>query len=191
MQNLILYASACRHRFTLPRHLCNSLSSSKSSLPDDAELGHMHKMPHMGHESVALDKLLSLPERSALGGLPLLLWDDEHTLEPHCELQSSPPSQPSFQDFLQSSSWLDCPKDSPSNCSMSHSRSCESLCSTRHLPSTSVCTRDRKLPIRLNSMGEDGVRFIRPTMKLIRIISSNKLLLVVAIYGNTRHNWTS
>ncbi|XP_058269185.1 potassium voltage-gated channel subfamily H member 2a [Hemibagrus wyckioides] len=146
-------SKACRHRFTLPRRLCNSLSSSKSSLPDDAELGHLHKMPHMGHESVALDKLLSLPERSALGRLPLLLWDDEHTLEPHCELQSSPPSQPSFQDFLQSSSWLDCPKNSPSNCSMSHSRSCESLCSTRHLPSTSVCTRDRKLPIRPNSMG--------------------------------------
>ncbi|KAF4086147.1 hypothetical protein AMELA_G00102920 [Ameiurus melas] len=146
-------SKACKPRFRLPWPLFNSLSSSKSSLPDDAELGHMHKMPHMGHESVALDKLLSLPERSALGRLPLLLWDDEPPLDPHCELQSSPPSQPPFHGFLQSSPWLDCPKNSPSNCSMSHSRSCESLCSTRHLPSTSVCTWDRKLPIRPNSMG--------------------------------------
>ncbi|XP_047676223.1 potassium voltage-gated channel subfamily H member 2a [Tachysurus fulvidraco] len=142
-------SKACRHRFRLPRPLCSSLSSSKSSLPDDAELGQMQKMPHMGHESVALDKLLSLPERSALGRLPLLLWDDEH-LEPHCELQSTPPSETPCHDF---SSWLDCPKNSPSNCSISHSRSCESLCSTRHLPSTSVCTMDRKLPIRPNNMG--------------------------------------
>ncbi|XP_053095865.1 potassium voltage-gated channel subfamily H member 6 [Pangasianodon hypophthalmus] len=146
-------SKACRYRFRLPQPLFNSLSSSRSPLHDDAELGRMHKMPHMGHESVALDKLLSLPERSALGRLPLLLWDDEPPLEPHCELQSSPPSQPPFRGFLQSSSWLDCPKNSPSNCSLSHSRSCESLCSTRHLPSTSVCTRDRKLPFRPNSMG--------------------------------------
>ncbi|XP_060799476.1 potassium voltage-gated channel subfamily H member 2a [Neoarius graeffei] len=143
-------SKACKHRFKLPRPLFNSLSSSKSSLHDDAELGNMHKMPHMGHESVALDKLLSLPDRSALGRLPLLLWDDEPPLEPHGELQSSPPSQAPFHGFLQSPS--DCPKNSPSNCSMSHSRSCESLCSTRHLPS-SVCNWDRKLPIRPSSMG--------------------------------------
>lgn len=154
LQNVIFFASACRHRFKLPRPLFNSLSSSKSSLHDDAELGNMHKMPHMGHESVALDKLLSLPDRSALGRLPLLLWDDEPPLEPHGELQSSPPSQAPFHGFLQSPS--DCPKNSPSNCSMSHSRSCESLCSTRHLPS-SVCNWDRKLPIRPSSMGEDGI----------------------------------
>lgn len=157
--NFILFASVCGHRFKLPRPLFNSLRSSKSSLNDDTELGHIYKMPHMGHESVALDKLLSLPERSALGRLPLLLWNDDPPLEPHCELQSSPPSQSAFHGILQSSSWLDCPKNSPSSCSMSHSRSCESLCSARHLPSTSVCTRDRKLPIRPNSMGEDGVGF--------------------------------
>lgn len=163
--NLILFSSACRQRFRLPLPLFSSLSSSKSSLQDDTELGHMHKMPHMGHESVALDKLLSLPERTALGRLPLLLWNDEPPLEPHSELRSSPTSQPPFHGFLQSSSWVDCPKNSPSNCSMSHSRSCESLCSTRYLPSTSVCPRDRKFSIRTNNMGEDGIGFILLSVK--------------------------
>ncbi|KAI5625675.1 microtubule-associated protein 4 isoform X1, partial [Silurus asotus] len=145
-------SKACRYKFRLPQPLFNSWSKSKSPVHDDAEVGTLHKMPHMGHESVALDKLLSLPERSALGRLPLLLWDDETPLESHCELQSPSPSQ-QFHGFLQSSSCLDCPRNSPSSCSLSHSRSCESLCSTRHLPSTSICTRDKKLPNRPNSMG--------------------------------------
>lgn len=170
MQNLILYASAFRHRIRLPRPMCSSLSSSRSSLPDDAELGDMLKMPHMGHESVALDKLLSLPERSALGRLSFLLWDDEPPLEPHCELQSLLSFQPPGHELLQSSPWLDCPKNSPSNCSMSQSRSCESLCSTRHLPSTSVCNRDRKLSMRPNSTGKNRVGVYMTNSEINRIV---------------------
>ncbi|XP_062872365.1 potassium voltage-gated channel subfamily H member 2a [Trichomycterus rosablanca] len=146
-------SKACRHRFRLPRPLLPSLHSSKPSLHDDAEFGHMHKMSHMGHESVALDKLLSLPERSALGGDPLLLWDDKPPLEPHSELPSSSPSQPHCQGFSHSSSWLNCPKNSPSNCSMSHSRSCESLCSTSHSPTTKDLAWNKKLPVRPHSAG--------------------------------------
>uniref|UniRef100_A0A8B9GZN8 Voltage-gated inwardly rectifying potassium channel KCNH2 n=1 Tax=Astyanax mexicanus TaxID=7994 RepID=A0A8B9GZN8_ASTMX len=120
------------HNFRFPRPLLN-LSSSKQSLHDDAEVGHMREMPHMGHESVALDKLLSLPERA---------------------LQPSAPVQPLSQGFTLSSPRLHCPKPdaSPSNCSMSHSRSCESLCSMRRSPSNDFIW-DKKLPIRPNSTG--------------------------------------
>ncbi|TSN57724.1 Potassium voltage-gated channel subfamily H member 6 [Bagarius yarrelli] len=124
---------------------CTSLSIRKSSMPDDAELGHMYKMPEMGHESVVLDKLLSLPERSALGRLPLLLWDDE--------LQSLPTSQRPRNELMQSSSWQDRPKKSSSNCSNNHSRSCESLCTAHSLPFSDACIKDRKHPIRPISMG--------------------------------------
>uniref|UniRef100_A0A8B9H2L8 Voltage-gated inwardly rectifying potassium channel KCNH2 n=1 Tax=Astyanax mexicanus TaxID=7994 RepID=A0A8B9H2L8_ASTMX len=146
--------SACnKHNFRFPRPLLN-LSSSKQSLHDDAEVGHMREMPHMGHESVALDKLLSLPERAALEGPPLLLWENEPPLESHCKLQPSAPVQPLSQGFTLSSPRLHCPKPdaSPSNCSMSHSRSCESLCSMRRSPSNDFIW-DKKLPIRPNSTG--------------------------------------
>ncbi|XP_049323249.1 potassium voltage-gated channel subfamily H member 2a isoform X2 [Astyanax mexicanus] len=147
-------SKACnKHNFRFPRPLLN-LSSSKQSLHDDAEVGHMREMPHMGHESVALDKLLSLPERAALEGPPLLLWENEPPLESHCNLQPSAPVQPLSQGFTLSSPRLHCPKPdaSPSNCSMSHSRSCESLCSMRRSPSNDFIW-DKKLPIRPNSTG--------------------------------------
>ncbi|KAL6471241.1 hypothetical protein MHYP_G00198910 [Metynnis hypsauchen] len=143
-------SKACsRPRFRLPRPLLHPLSGNKQSLRDDAEMGHMREMPHMGHESVALDKLLSLPERAALEGPPLLLWEDEPPLE-----SLSVPAQPLTQGFSLSSPRLHCPKPetSPSNCSMSHSRSCESLCSMRRSPSNDF-NWDKKLLIRPNSTG--------------------------------------
>ncbi|XP_072547965.1 potassium voltage-gated channel subfamily H member 2a [Salminus brasiliensis] len=148
------FSKACsRHNFRFPRPLLHHLSGSKQSLHDDAEMGHMREMPHMGHESVALDKLLSLPECAALEGPPLLLWEDE-PLESHCEPQPSVPVQPLPHSFTLSSPRLHCPKPetSPSNCSMSHSRSCESLCSMRRSPSNDF-NWDKKLPIRPNSTG--------------------------------------
>ncbi|XP_066534725.1 potassium voltage-gated channel subfamily H member 2a [Hoplias malabaricus] len=150
-------SKACsRRRFRLPQPLLHHLGGSKQSLRDDAEMGHMREMPHMGHESVALDKLLSLPERSALEGPPLLLWEDEPPLEPQCEVQqpSALSPQPLTQNVSQSSPRLHCPKPqaSPSNCSMSHSRSCESLCSMRPSPSSEFIW-DKKLPVRPNSTG--------------------------------------
>ncbi|XP_060899964.1 potassium voltage-gated channel subfamily H member 6-like [Labrus mixtus] len=56
------------------RLLLRSLSPSSSA---DTELG--APLPPLGHESVALDKLLSLPERQQLeeAGAGLLLWDKE------------------------------------------------------------------------------------------------------------------
>uniref|UniRef100_A0A3B4DN17 Voltage-gated inwardly rectifying potassium channel KCNH2 n=1 Tax=Pygocentrus nattereri TaxID=42514 RepID=A0A3B4DN17_PYGNA len=143
-------SKACsRPRFRLPRPLLHPLSGNKQSLRDDAEMGHMREMPHMGHESVALDKLLSLPERAALEGPPMLLWEDEPPSE-----SLSAPAQPLTQGFSLSSPRLHCPKPetSPSNCSMSHSRSCESLCSMRRSPSNDF-NWDKKLLIRPNSTG--------------------------------------
>ncbi|XP_030630554.1 potassium voltage-gated channel subfamily H member 2a [Chanos chanos] len=146
---------ARRRRFKLPLPLLRSLSGSKQSIQEDSEMGYM---PPMGHESVALDKLLSLPERSALGSPHMLLWDEP---EPEQEPQPSPPAslpplplpQPLSQGFSQSSPRLDCLRldASPSSCSLSHSRSCESLCSLRRSPSTSNFTW--KLPVRPSSTG--------------------------------------
>uniref|UniRef100_A0A3Q3F484 Voltage-gated inwardly rectifying potassium channel KCNH2 n=1 Tax=Labrus bergylta TaxID=56723 RepID=A0A3Q3F484_9LABR len=60
------------------RLLLRSLSPSSSA---DTELG--APLPPLGHESVALDKLLSLPERQQLeeAGVGLLLWDKEEEEE--------------------------------------------------------------------------------------------------------------
>uniref|UniRef100_UPI0037E8EACE voltage-gated inwardly rectifying potassium channel KCNH6-like n=1 Tax=Semicossyphus pulcher TaxID=241346 RepID=UPI0037E8EACE len=57
------------------RLLLRSLSSSSGVLSADTELG--APLPPLGHESVALDKLLSFPERQQLeeAGAGLLLWD--------------------------------------------------------------------------------------------------------------------
>ncbi|XP_054451977.1 potassium voltage-gated channel subfamily H member 6-like [Anoplopoma fimbria] len=66
------------------RLLLRSLSSSTSVLSQDTELGAPHAdLPPLGHESVALDKLLSLPERQQLeeAGAGLLLWDQEREEE--------------------------------------------------------------------------------------------------------------
>ncbi|KAF3698887.1 Potassium voltage-gated channel subfamily H member 6 [Channa argus] len=62
------------------RPLLRSLSASSDVLSPDTELGapHADLLP-LGHESVALDKLLSLPERKQLAeaGAGLLLWDED------------------------------------------------------------------------------------------------------------------
>ncbi|XP_056599168.1 potassium voltage-gated channel subfamily H member 2a [Triplophysa dalaica] len=138
-----------RFRFSLP--LLRSLS--KQSLQEDTERGYIQQMPHMGHESVALDKLLSLPERSALGGSQLLLWEDKAQTE--ADGQPRPVSPPLSQGFSQSSPRLHnlTSEASPSSCSMAHSRSCESLFGMRPSPSTSDFNWDRKMPVRPNSTG--------------------------------------
>ncbi|KAA0719172.1 Potassium voltage-gated channel subfamily H member 2 [Triplophysa tibetana] len=138
-----------RFRFSLP--LLRSLS--KQSLQEDTERGYIQQMPHMGHESVALDKLLSLPERSALGGSQLLLWEDKAQTE--ADGEPRPVSPPLPQGFSQSSPRLHnlTSEASPSSCSMAHSRSCESLFGMRPTPSTSDFNWDRKMPVRPNSTG--------------------------------------
>ncbi|XP_048020271.1 potassium voltage-gated channel subfamily H member 2a isoform X1 [Megalobrama amblycephala] len=148
-------SKARRHRLRLPLPLLRSLSGSKQSLHEDSEKGYMQPMPHMGHESVALDKLLSLPERSALGGSQLLLWEDKSQNEPEREPKLSEASPPLPQGFSQSSPRLHnlTSEASPSSCSMAHSRSCESLCGMRPSPSTSDFNWDRKLPVRPSSTG--------------------------------------
>ncbi|XP_056149858.1 potassium voltage-gated channel subfamily H member 6-like [Lampris incognitus] len=62
------------------RLLLRSLSCGADPLSEDSELGGTRAdLPPLGHESVALDKLLSLPERQRLegAGAELLLWDQE------------------------------------------------------------------------------------------------------------------
>ncbi|CAJ1068117.1 potassium voltage-gated channel subfamily H member 6-like [Xyrichtys novacula] len=63
------------------RLLLRSLSPASSVLSADTELG--APLPPLGHESVALDKLLTLPERQQLeeAGAGLLLWDREEEEE--------------------------------------------------------------------------------------------------------------
>uniref|UniRef100_A0A673G6U6 Voltage-gated inwardly rectifying potassium channel KCNH2 n=1 Tax=Sinocyclocheilus rhinocerous TaxID=307959 RepID=A0A673G6U6_9TELE len=148
-------SKARRHRLRLPLPLLRSLSGSKQSLHEDAEKGYVQLMPHMGHESVALDKLLSLPERSAFGGSQLFMWEDKAQNEPESEPQPSEVSPPLPQGFSQSSPRLHnlTSEASPSSCSMAHSHSCESLCGMRPSPSTNDFNWDRKLPVRPSSTG--------------------------------------
>lgn len=150
----IFSAKRRRFRFSLP--LLRSLS--KQSLQEDTERGYIQQMPHMGHESVALDKLLSLPERSALGGSQLLLWEDKAQTE--ADGDPRPASPPLPQGFSQSSPRLHnlTSEASPSRCSMAHSRSCESLFGMRPSPSMSDFNWDRKMPVRPNSTGDDQSR---------------------------------
>ncbi|XP_073346934.1 voltage-gated inwardly rectifying potassium channel KCNH6-like [Pagrus major] len=66
------------------RLLFRSLSSHTGVLSQDTELSAPYAdLPPLGHESVALDKLLSLPERQQLEdvGAGLLLWDEEREEE--------------------------------------------------------------------------------------------------------------
>ncbi|XP_051809624.1 potassium voltage-gated channel subfamily H member 2-like [Acanthochromis polyacanthus] len=64
--------------------LLRSLSPTMSVLSQDTELGaHSTTLPPLKQESVALDKLLSLPERQQLGkaGSGLMLWNKEEEEE--------------------------------------------------------------------------------------------------------------
>ncbi|XP_074508444.1 voltage-gated inwardly rectifying potassium channel KCNH6-like [Sebastes fasciatus] len=66
------------------RLLLRSLTPGTGVLSQDTELGAPRvDLPPLGHESVALDKLLSLPERQQLeeAGAGLLLWDQEREEE--------------------------------------------------------------------------------------------------------------
>nr|XP_055058218.1 potassium voltage-gated channel subfamily H member 2a isoform X1 [Misgurnus anguillicaudatus] len=144
---------ARRRRLRLSMPLLRSLS--KQSLHEDAERGYLQQMPHMGHESVALDKLLSMPERSTLGGSEVLIWEEKAQTETDGEPQPSEASPPLPQGFSQSSPRLPnlTSGASPSSCNMAHSRSCESLGDMRPSASTSDFNWDRKLPVRPSSTG--------------------------------------
>lgn len=60
------------------RVLLSSLRLRTGVAPQTTELSSWNDPPALGHESVALDKLLSLPERQQLEGARagLLLWDN-------------------------------------------------------------------------------------------------------------------
>lgn len=60
------------------RVLLNSFRLRTGIVPQPSELSSWTDLPALGHESVALDKLLSLPERQQLegAGAGLLLWDN-------------------------------------------------------------------------------------------------------------------
>ncbi|KAM9458210.1 voltage-gated inwardly rectifying potassium channel KCNH2-like isoform 1-T2 [Salvelinus alpinus] len=136
---------ARRHRFRLPSALLRSLSSSKHSLEDDTELGHQRDLSALGHESVALDKLLSLPERRRLGGTGVLLWDEDQRallggdpVSPTGDPSDAPQALSLAMGFSQSSPRLHClwvDEECGSNCSVMPSRSYESLCSPLHASS--------------------------------------------------------
>ncbi|XP_064792379.1 potassium voltage-gated channel subfamily H member 6-like [Oncorhynchus masou masou] len=136
---------ARRHRFRLPSALLRSLSSSKHSLEDDTELGHQRDFSALGHESVALDKLLSLPERRRLGGTGVLLWDEDQRallggdpVSPTGDPSDAPQALSLAMGFSQSSPRLHClwvDEECGSNCSVMPSRSYESLCSPLHASS--------------------------------------------------------
>ncbi|XP_076833221.1 potassium voltage-gated channel subfamily H member 2a [Brachyhypopomus gauderio] len=138
------FCKACRPRFMLRRPFLHPLSVSKP-LHDDAE------MPRMGHESVALDKLLSVPERSVLVAPPLPLWEGAPIPVSCCD----PPPSSLSQAAPQGLPWPSpCgPRPEPSGCGMSHSRSCESLCGFHQSPLATDRNWDRKLPGRPNSTG--------------------------------------
>uniref|UniRef100_UPI003AAE560A voltage-gated inwardly rectifying potassium channel KCNH6-like n=1 Tax=Centroberyx gerrardi TaxID=166262 RepID=UPI003AAE560A len=71
------------HRRRL-RLLLRSLGPGGEAMSQDSELGAPRAdLPPLGHESVALDKLLSLPERQRLegAGAGLLLWDQDEEEE--------------------------------------------------------------------------------------------------------------
>uniref|UniRef100_A0A8C7GGE0 Voltage-gated inwardly rectifying potassium channel KCNH2 n=1 Tax=Oncorhynchus kisutch TaxID=8019 RepID=A0A8C7GGE0_ONCKI len=134
-----------RNRFRLPSTLVRPLSRSKQSLENDTELGHQRDLLALGHESVALKKLLSLPERRRLGGTAVLLRDEDQrallggeSILPSTDTSDAPPAL--SLGFSQSSPRLQClrmDEECVSNCIVTPSHSCESLCSLRHVSSTS------------------------------------------------------
>uniref|UniRef100_A0A3P9A4V9 Voltage-gated inwardly rectifying potassium channel KCNH2 n=1 Tax=Esox lucius TaxID=8010 RepID=A0A3P9A4V9_ESOLU len=147
---------ARRHRFHLPTNLLRSLSSSKQSVEEDTELGHQRNLPALGHESVALDKLLSLSERRRLGATGVLLWNEDQRT-----LLGDPLDVSTALGFSQSSPrlhYLRVDDECDSNCSVTPSRSCESLCSLRRTVDGIKTRRERaswhgKLQTRPSSTG--------------------------------------
>ncbi|XP_042559659.1 potassium voltage-gated channel subfamily H member 2a [Clupea harengus] len=188
---------ARRHRFRLPLPLLRSLSR-RHSLQDDTEFG----LPSMGHESVTLDKLISLPEHRELGAPPpppLLLWEEtpqsasrtpqrRHHHHHHHHHHQPPPQprspalrKPLSQGRSQSSPRLHSlrPEDlASSSVSLSHSRSCESLCSSQPSVSPRHRTWDGRLPSRPSSTGtvinKAGMRNSTSDSDLIRCRSFSK-----------------
>uniref|UniRef100_A0A4W4HDI8 Voltage-gated inwardly rectifying potassium channel KCNH2 n=1 Tax=Electrophorus electricus TaxID=8005 RepID=A0A4W4HDI8_ELEEL len=108
--------------------------------------------------SLALDKLLSVPERSELVAPPLPLWDKAPLPESCCDPSPSSPSQALSQGLPWPSLSLRGPQSEPSSCGMAHSRSCESLCG---IPRSPAADRNwnRKLPGGPNSTGEPRAGF--------------------------------
>lgn len=68
----------CPARRQRLRVLLSSLRLRMGIVPQTTEPSSWTDLPALGHESVALDKLLSLPERQQLegAGAGLLLWDN-------------------------------------------------------------------------------------------------------------------
>uniref|UniRef100_A0A674C4I0 Voltage-gated inwardly rectifying potassium channel KCNH2 n=1 Tax=Salmo trutta TaxID=8032 RepID=A0A674C4I0_SALTR len=157
-----------RNRFRLPSILVRPLSRSKQSLENDTELGHQRDLLALGHESVALKKLLSLPERQRLGGTGLLLRDEDQSesILPSTDTSNAPPAL--SQGFSQSSPRLHClrmDEECGSNCIVTSSHSCESLCSLRHASSVDGIKTLRgraswhgKLQTRPSSTGRSSLR---------------------------------
>ncbi|XP_064848041.1 potassium voltage-gated channel subfamily H member 2-like [Oncorhynchus masou masou] len=133
----------CRNRFRLRSTLVRPLSRSKQSLENDTKLGHQRDLLTLGHESVALKKLLSPPERRHLGGTGVLHRDEDQrallggeSILPSTDTSDAPPAL--SLGFSQSSPRLHClrmDEECGSNCIVTPSHSCESLCSLRHVSS--------------------------------------------------------
>ena len=108
-------------------------------------------MPPLGHESVALDKLLSLPDRqrfgASMGAGGVLLWDeDDDPLDPPSE---APPVPLSLAlGWSHSSPRLHFPWRGGEDSRLFPGRSCESLGTMRHAASVDEIKTRRALPER-------------------------------------------
>lgn len=80
---LLSFFSLCPARRQRLRVLLRSLRLRTGIVPQTTDLSSWTDLPALGHESVALDKLLSLPEGQQLegAGAGLLLWDNAENEE--------------------------------------------------------------------------------------------------------------
>ncbi|KAG9355990.1 hypothetical protein JZ751_000834, partial [Albula glossodonta] len=128
-------SSARRCGFKLRLPLLRTRSVSKRSLQDDPEVGCTRDTSHLVQDgSLALGELLTPPEAPRLES-PALLWPERPLLDRRPPLPPLPLSLPLHlpQSSLQLHR-LD-PDTSLSNCSLSHSRSRESVHSIRRVSS--------------------------------------------------------
>ncbi|XP_029110850.1 potassium voltage-gated channel subfamily H member 2 [Scleropages formosus] len=119
----IPWLSSGRSRgFKVRLPLLRSLTNSRQSLRDDPEAGRLQDASRLSHESLALDELLSLPDKSEPGPP----WPEEARPLPLPPPPPPPPPPPAHR--------LN-PDASVSRCSLSQSRSRESFHSMRRASS--------------------------------------------------------
>lgn len=146
--------SARRHRLRLRLPLLGSMSGSKHSLQDDTEFS--VRMPTMGHESVALDKLISLPEHQDLVAAPppLLLWDETARRSSRTpQRRQRQPGSPALRSPLSQGLSLSSPRLHTQR-HVDVASSCESVCSLQPEPEPRRFAWDGRLPSRPSSTGQ-------------------------------------